>query len=50
MEKDLDMKDKAKYVEMVGTPIGSQLVTQDPWKMHCGREHVLHAKDSLEHA
>ena len=41
-EMERDMKgDKVKYVEMVGQSIGSQLVQQDPWKMHCGRESCL---------
>ena len=33
--------DKVKYVEMVGQSNGSQLIRQDPWMMHCGRDSCL---------
>ena len=37
MESTLQLSHKWRYVEEAGSTIGSKLVTQDPWKLSCGR-------------
>ena len=38
MEESISMSNRWRYMEEAGASIASKLVSQDPWKLPCGRE------------